>query len=329
MRIAGGDEGKAEMDEASDTRAVLICGPTASGKSALAVELARELGGVVINANSMQVYAELRIITNRPTPADKASAPHRLYGVRPAREPYSAALWLADVAAALDEARREGRLPIIVGGTGLYFKALTEGLSEIPDIPAEIRARYRLLAQTEPPEALHAELGRRDPLTAARLRPTDPQRIVRALEVLEATGRPLAEWQATKQPPLLPLAHAFPLVMGVDRAELYRRCDARFDAMIAEGAIEEARAVAVLGLDPSLPAMRAVGLPPLLAYSRGEIAFEDAAERAKTNTRNYAKRQISWINSNFKTWNQYLEKEKERTKRDATIFLQNVLTSAR
>ena len=318
------------MEEAgSDTKAVLICGPTASGKSALAVELAREFGGVVINANSMQVYAELRVITNRPTPADEASALHRLYGFRPAREPYSAALWLADVGAALDEAKREGWLPIIVGGTGLYFKALTEGLSDIPDIPEEIRARYRLLAQTGSPQALHAELARRDPLTATRLRPTDPQRIVRALEVLEATGRPLAEWQATKRPPLLPLAHAFPLVMSVDRAELYRCCDARFDAMIAEGAIEEAGAVAALGLDPSLPAMRAVGLPPLLAYARGEISFEEAAERAKTNTRNYAKRQISWMNGNFKTWNRHHEKEKERTKRDATIFLQNVLTSAR
>jgi tRNA dimethylallyltransferase len=317
------------MQGTSDTKAVLICGPTASGKSALAIELAREAGGVVINADSMQVYAELRIITNRPTPADEASAPHRLYGFRPARESYSAALWLADVATALDEAKGRGRPPVIVGGTGLYFKALTEGLSGIPDIPEEIRACYRLLAQTEPPQALHAELARRDPQTAARLRPTDPQRIARALEVLEATGRPLAEWQATKQPPLLPLAQAFPLVMSVDRAELYRRCDARFDAMVAEGAIEEARAVAALGLDPSLPAMRAVGLPPLIAYSRGEIAFEEAAERAKTNTRNYAKRQISWINSNFKTWRPYLEKEKERTKRDATIFLQNVLTSAR
>jgi tRNA dimethylallyltransferase len=291
--------------------------------------LAREFGGVIINADSMQVYAELRIITNRPTPADEASAPHRLYGLRPAREPYSAALWLADVRAALDEAGREGRLPVIVGGTGLYFKALTEGLSDIPDIPEEIRARYRLLAQTEPPQVLHAELLRRDPLTAARLRASDPQRIVRALEVLEATGRPLADWQATKQPPLLPLAQAFPVVMSVDRAELYRRCDARFDAMVAEGAIEEARAVAALGLDPSLPAMRAVGLPPLLAYSRGEIALEEAAERAKTNTRNYAKRQITWISSNFKTWITCSKQEKERTKRDATIFLQKMLTSAR
>jgi tRNA dimethylallyltransferase len=312
-----------------DTKAVLICGPTASGKSALALELAREFGGVIINADSMQVYAELSIITNRPTPADEACAPHRLYGFRPAREPYSAALWLGDVRAALDEAKREGRLPVIVGGTGLYFKALTEGLSDIPDIPEEIRARYRLLAQEEPPEALHAELLRRDPKTAARLRPTDPQRIVRALEVLEATGRPLAEWQAEKQPPILPLAQTFPLAVQAERAELYRRCDARFDAMIAGGAIDEARAMAALALGPALPAMRAVGLPPLIAYARGEIVFEEAAERAKTSTRNYAKRQTTWINSNFRTWKPYLQKEKERTKRDLTIFLQNVLTPAR
>ena len=309
------------MDGQSDTRVVLICGPTASGKSALALELAREFGGVVINADSMQVYAELRIVTNRPTPAEEAAAPHRLYGVRPAREPYSAALWLADVKAALNEVKAQGRVPIIVGGTGLYFKALTEGLSAIPDIPDEIRARYRRLAQEEPPHALHAHLAARDPQTAARLRPSDPQRIVRALEVLEATGRPLAEWQAVKEPPLLPLACAFPLVVQVDRAELYRRCDARFDAMLAAGAIEEAHAVAALGLDPALPAMRAVGLPPLLAYVRGEMPLEDAAARAKTTTRNYAKRQTTWMNSNFITWFSHNEKGMERTKRDATIFL--------
>ncbi len=316
------------MDEAGETRAALICGPTASGKSALALELAREFGGVVVNANSMQVYAELRVITNRPGPQDEAAAPHRLYGFRPAREPYSAALWLADVAHELAEAKRLGLLPIIVGGTGLYFKALTEGLSEIPEIPEEIRARWRLAAQEEEAQALHAELGRRDPLTASRLRPSDPQRVVRALEVLEATGRPLAEWQATRQPPLLPLTQAFPLVVQADRAELYRRCDARFEAMIAAGAIEEARAIDAQGLDPALPAMRAVGLPPLIALARGEIALDEARTRAKTATRNYAKRQITWINSNFFHWNRYSTQQMERTKCDIRIFLQCGLTSA-
>jgi tRNA dimethylallyltransferase len=317
-----------QMEGSSDTMAVLICGPTASGKSALALELAREFGGVVINADSMQVYAELRVITNRPAPEDEALAPHRLYGVRPTARPYSAALFLGDVERELVEARREGRLPIIVGGTGLYFKALTEGLSDIPDIPEDIRARWRLAAQEQPPEALHAELARRDPLTAARLRPSDPQRIVRALEVLDATGRPLAEWQATKQPPLLPLAQTFPLVVSLERGELYRRCDARFDAMLAAGAIEEARAMDALGLDPALPAMRAVGLPQLIAYCSGELTLDEAATRAKTNTRNYAKRQITWINHNFITWNSCNAQLMKGTKRDIKIFLACGLTSA-
>jgi tRNA dimethylallyltransferase len=308
---------------------ILIAGPTASGKSALALAVAERHGGVIVNADSMQVYRDLRIITARPSAADEVRVPHRLYGHVDAAENYSVGRWCQDVQVALEDVRRGGRLPILVGGTGLYFKALTQGLSAVPPTPPDIRAAVRARCDAEGAAALHAELARRDPLTAARLRPTDPQRIVRALEVLEATGRPLAEWQATKQPPLLPLAQAFPLVMSVDRAKLYRRCDARFDAMIAEGAVEEARAVAALGLDPSLHAMRAVGLPPLLAHSRGEIAFEDAAARAKTSTRNYAKRQISWINSNFKTLIVCSTKEMERTKRDATIFLQKILTSAR
>jgi tRNA dimethylallyltransferase len=287
-------------------KAALICGPTASGKSALALALARELGGVIINADSMQVYAELRVITNRPAPEDEAAAPHRLYGIRPMREPYSAALWLADVSLALDEAGRKGWVPIIAGGTGLYFKALTEGLSEIPEVPAAIRAHYRRAAQTRPAGELHAELQRRDARMAACLRPTDPQRIVRALEVIEATGRSLADWQERKQPPLLPIEQTRAITIGIDRSELYRRCDARFDAMVAEGAIGEARAIAELGLDPALPAMRAVGLPQLLAYVRGEASLDETAAAAKTATRNYAKRQLTWIRSNFHEWNMHI-----------------------
>jgi tRNA dimethylallyltransferase len=308
--------------------AVLIFGPTASGKSALALELAQEFGGAVINADSMQVYAELRILTSRPSPEEEAAAPHRLYGFRPAAEPYSAALWLADARAALEEAEREGWLPIIVGGTGLYFKALTEGLSEIPEIPPDIRERYRQAAQTEPAEALHAELARRDPATAARLRPSDPQRIVRALEVLEATGRPLAHWQGAKQPPLLPLAQAFPIALTIPRDELYRRCDARFDAMMAAGAMEEARVIKALCLDPALPAMRAVGLPPLVAHLRGEMSLQEACDAAKTATRNYAKRQITWLRGNFRSWNGDIAQLSERTKREVEIFSRNRLTSS-
>lgn len=307
-------------------KAVLIYGPTASGKSALALELAKEFGGVVINADSMQVYAGLRIITNRPTPQEEADAPHRLYGFRPAREPYSAALWLADVKEALSEAERQRWLPIIVGGTGLYFKALTEGLSEIPEIPPQIRERYRLAAQTQPAETLYAELARRDPATAAQLRPSDPQRIVRALEVLEATGKPLAEWQGRKQPPLLPLEHTYPLTLTLDRAELYRRCDARLDAMLEGGAIEEARAFSALGLDPALPAMRAVGLKPLLAYVRGAMPLDEAAAAAKTATRNYAKRQLTWMHGNFMPWNLVIAQSMERTKDEISRFIRNRLT---
>ena len=317
------------MDTQDGIKAILICGPTASGKSALALALARELGGAVVNADSMQVYTELRVIANRPTPGEEAAAPHRLYGFRPAREPYSAALWLADVKQALAEAARAGWVPVIVGGTGLYFKALTEGLSDIPEIPADIRERYRDAARDRPAEALHAELARRDPSTAARLRPSDTQRIVRALEVLEATGRPLAEWQGSKQPPLLPLAQAYPVTLTLEREELYRRCDARFDAMLAGGALEEARAIAALRLDASLPAMRAVGLPPLLAHLRGELSLDEAAAAAKTSTRNYAKRQLTWIRGNFSAWTSLDAQQTERTKGDIFRFIQNRLTARR
>ncbi len=317
------------MNTNTTINAVLICGPTASGKSALALALARELGGAVINADSMQVYAELRVITSRPMLEEEAAAPHRLYGFRPAREPYSTALWLADVKQALEEAAAQGWLPVIVGGTGLYFKALTEGLSDIPEIPAEIRERYRDAARALPAEALHAELARRDAATAARLRPSDTQRIVRALEVLEATGRPLAEWQASKPPPLLPLAQVYPAVLTLEREELYRRCDARFDAMLAGGALEEARAIAALGLDASLPAMRAVGLPPLLAHLRGELSLAEAVAAAKTATRNYAKRQLTWIRGNFCSWDDVHAQQTQRTKSDIFRFLQNRLTKPR
>jgi tRNA dimethylallyltransferase len=317
------------MDARDGMKAVLICGPTASGKSALALSLAKELGGAVINADSMQVYAELRIITNRPVPEEQAAAPHRLYGIRPAREPYSAALWLADVKRALDEAAGQGWLPVIVGGTGLYFKALTEGLSDIPEIPPEIRDRLRGAALAEPAEVLHAELARCDPATAARLRPSDTQRIVRALEVLEATGRPLAEWHGSKQPPLLPLAQTCPVTLTLGREELYRRCDARFDAMLEGGALEEARAIAALGLDASLPVMRAVGLPPLLAHLRGELSLDEAAAAAKTSTRNYAKRQLTWARGNFSAWTMHDAQDMERTKGDIFRFVQNRLTQRR
>lgn len=314
------------MHVSGDMTAVLIAGATASGKSALALELAAEFGGVIINADSMQVYAELRIITNRPTTEEVSRVSHLLYGFRSMREPYSAALWLQDVRAALLEVANIGRLPIIVGGTGLYFKALTEGLSEIPPIPEDVRAHYRTAAQATSAQALYAELERRDPQTASRLRSSDTQRIVRALEVLEATNRPLSEWQAQKPPPVLPLAQTYPILVSVDRAQLYRRCDLRVDKMLAEGAVEEANAIAVLGLDPALPAMRAVGLPPLVAHARGEMDLRAASELAKKDTRNYAKRQLTWNRSNFISWIPLDLQQIERTKRDIDIFIRKRLT---
>jgi tRNA dimethylallyltransferase len=307
---------------------VLIYGPTASGKSALALRLAEDYGGVVINADALQVYAELRVLTDRPGPEEERSAPHRLYGFQPVRDPYSTARWLADAKTALAEAKEHGWLPIIVGGTGLYFTALTTGLSAIPEVPEEVREKYRRAASCTPPADLHRLLASRDPLTAARLRPSDPQRIVRALEVHEATGRSLAEWHENRQPPIVPLSSAFALTLNVERDELYRRCDARFDRMIALGAIEEARRIAALGLDRSLPAMRAVGLPPLLEFVRGGIGLEEASRSAKTQTRNYVKRQTTWMRKNFITWRSIDAQFLEGIKRELDIFIEKMLDLA-
>lgn len=311
---------------AEKVRAVLIAGPTASGKSGLALDLAETFGGVVINADSMQVYRELRILTARPSPEEEARAPHRLYGFRPAAEPYSVALWLEDAARVLSEAEEEGLLPIIVGGTGLYFHALTEGLSNIPAIPEDVRAYWRAEGEAHPAEKLHASLAQRDPQTAAALRPSDTQRIVRALEVLDATGMPLAEWQIRRTPPLLPASQTLRIVLELDRAELYARCDARFDWMMQAGALEEAAHIAELGLAAALPVMRAVGLPPLLAHLRGEMSLAEAETIAKTDTRRYAKRQMTWIRSKMISWNRYYAQQIERTKREIHILLQRCLT---
>ena len=215
-------------------KAVLIAGPTASGKSGVALELACRLGGTVINADSMQVYRELRLLTARPSHAEEARAPHRLYGTISAAEACSVGRWLDDVAHALAEAQGEGRLPILVGGTGLYFKALTEGLAPVPEIPAELRAYWREQAAKLSREALHQELAARDPAMAARLKPADPQRIVRALEVIDATGVSLAEWQGGSAAPLLGAGEVLPLVIAPEREPLYAAIDARFDRMIEE-----------------------------------------------------------------------------------------------
>ncbi|MDR3469235.1 MAG: tRNA (adenosine(37)-N6)-dimethylallyltransferase MiaA [Xanthobacteraceae bacterium] len=274
---------------------MLIAGPTASGKSALALGLAAACGGTVINTDSMQVYRDLRVLTARPTPEEEARVPHRLYGDADAAVNYSAGMWVADAAAALAEARAAGRLPIFVGGTGLYFKALTRGLSAVPPIAPGIRDDIRARLERDGPEALHRELERRDPVMAERLKPRDRVRIARALEVVEATGRSLADWHRDGLPPLLPPAETVAVFLAPEREALYARINARFEAMLAQGALAEVAALAARGLDPLLPAMKAHGVPALIRHLRGEISREAAITIGQTDTRHYAKRQFTWF----------------------------------
>jgi tRNA dimethylallyltransferase len=281
---------------------ILIAGPTASGKSALALALAERLGGTVINADAMQVYRELRVLTARPDADDERRAPHRLYGHVPGAEAYSAARYAAEARAAIAAAEEAGSLPIVVGGTGLYFKALTEGLSPIPPIPDEIRARWRACAGEEGAAALHAILAERDPEMAARLRPTDPQRLVRALEVLEATGTSLARWQEEPGEPVVRVEDGRAVVVAPERDVLRQRIDARFDRMMAHGAVEEVRALLQLALSPELPVMRALGVGSLARLIAGEASPAEAAEAAKAETRQYAKRQLTWLRRNMNAW---------------------------
>ncbi|MFK4509586.1 tRNA (adenosine(37)-N6)-dimethylallyltransferase MiaA [Bradyrhizobium daqingense] len=276
-------------------KAVLIAGPTASGKSALALELAGAIGGVVINADSMQVYRDLRIITARPTGADEARVPHRLYGHVDAAVNFSAGAWVSDAAKVLEEATAEGRLPIFIGGTGLYFKALTSGLSVVPPIPGEVRDDVRARLERNGVQALHAELARRDPRAAERLKLRDRTRIARALEVVEATGRSLLDWHREAQPPLLPKDRFRAVFLAPERDELYARIDARFDAMVGAGALTEVKRLAARGLDPLLPAMKAHGVPALIRHLRGELSLEEAASIGRADTRHYAKRQFTWF----------------------------------
>lgn len=274
---------------------VVIGGPTASGKSSLALRLAERIGGMVVNADSMQVYRELRVLTARPGASDLARAPHRLYGVLSAVERCSAARWRSLALEAIREARGLGRVPVVVGGTGLYIRALTEGLVELPAIPEEVRAAAREAREALGPAGFHADLAVRDPAAAARLGPADRTRTLRAWEVVVATGRPLADWQARTPGGAPPGLRFLPVLVDPPREVLYARCDLRFAAMLAEGALEEARALDLLGLDPELPAMKALGIPELRAHLRGDIDLPSAVEAAKRQTRRYAKRQVTWF----------------------------------
>lgn len=283
-------------------RPILIAGPTASGKSGLALELAERHGGLIINADSMQVYRELRILTARPSPEDMMRVPHALYGHVAAAEAYSVGRWIEDVRAALAQAAEVDRVPIIVGGTGLYFKALVEGLSAIPPIPPDVRAYWRAQAAAGAP-ALHARLAERDPEMAARLGNRDTQRLTRALEVITATGRSLADWQREPGTRVLDADATERLLVLPERAQLYARCNRRFDAMLAAGAVSEVEQLLSLGLSSGMPAMAALGVEPLAAMLAGRLSREDAIARAKAETRQYAKRQLTWIRRHMIAWN--------------------------
>ncbi|WFP79349.1 tRNA (adenosine(37)-N6)-dimethylallyltransferase MiaA [Mesorhizobium sp. WSM4906] len=275
--------------------AILIAGPTASGKSALALDLAERLGGVIVNTDSMQGYSVLDVLTARPSAAEMARVPHFLYGHVHPSTAYSTGAWLRDVTRLIEQGVLSGRPAAFVGGTGLYFRALAEGISEMPDIPPSVRERWRYELKEQGAERLHRILMREDSAVAMQLRPTDGQRIVRALEVLDTSGRSILDWQAARGQPLIDRDSARFLVIEPDRGELVARIEARFDQMLDKRALDEVRQLMALDLAPNLPAMKAIGVRELQAALAGQMSFPEAIERAKIATRQYAKRQTTWF----------------------------------
>jgi tRNA dimethylallyltransferase len=282
--------------------AVLIAGPTASGKSALAMELAERIGGTIVNADSMQVYRNLRVITARPTRADEARVPHLLYGRVDEAENYSVGRYCLDAAAAIREVQAGRRIPILVGGTGLYFKSLLTGLAAIPATPPDIRTHLRARLDAGGIEPLYRELQERDPVTASRLMPRDRSRILRALEVLESTGRTISDWHRDGMPPVIDPEQGVKIFLDVARETLIRNIEARFAKMLGEGALDEVRALDARHLPETLPAMKAHGVPWLRRYLRGEISIDEAASGAIMDTRRYTKRQVTWFRNQMKGW---------------------------
>ena len=286
---------------ASETRIWLIAGPTASGKSALALRLAQMVGGELVNADSMQLYADLAVLTARPSREEMLLAPHHLYGVADAADGWSVGRWLAAARAVLDDIARWRRTAIVVGGTGLYFRALTHGLADVPGVPRAVIDALTDEYERTGELAIRPRLARVDPEAAARIARGDRQRLVRALAVAEHTGRPLSAWQADTEPLLAPDAWRA-VLLEPPRAALYAACDARLPAMFEAGAIEEVRALAARGLEPALPAMKAVGVREITAHLEGRISRDDALALAQQETRRYAKRQLTWFRNQTSGW---------------------------
>jgi tRNA dimethylallyltransferase len=290
-------------------RALLIAGPTASGKSAMALDVAAQRNGIIINTDSMQVYRELRILTARPNEEEEAQAPHRLYGMMNGAHACSAKEWATLAENEIKIAWEHGQFPILVGGTGMYFKTLLEGMAEIPEINPNIRADVRLRAKVEGAEALHAELSKVDPSIADRLEPADSQRISRALEVFLSTGKPLSEWHKDTRPGFLDqydqVGEVDKIVLDWPRDVLYERCDKRFDMMIDQGALEEVEKLMAMQLDPTLPIMKSLGVPSLISYLQGNMSIDAALEEAKMLTRRFAKRQLTWFRNQFSDWKRH------------------------
>lgn len=283
-----------------DRSAIVIAGPTASGKSAAALKVASVLGGTIINADAMQVYADLRVLTARPTDEDLALAPHALYGVSPGDDPWSAGRFARAAASIVDDVMAAGGVPIVVGGTGLWLRALMVGLSPIPTVPGEVAAAALDHLKDVGAAAFRADVLKVDP-AMAKLAPGDTQRHLRAWSVWKATGRPLSDWQAEPPKPLTP-ARFSPHYLTPPRPKLYANCDARFDAMLAAGALDEVEKLSAKRLPAHLPVMKAVGVPSLLAHLREQLSVSDAATQAKMDTRRLAKRQTTWFRTDAAAW---------------------------
>ena len=302
---------------------LVIGGPTASGKSALAADAARRFGGVVVNADSMQLYRDLPILTSWPDDAIQARAPHRLYGVLDGAERCSAGRWRAMAMAEIERAQGAGALPILVGGTGLYLRALLKGLAPVPAIPEDVRAEVRALHEQEGSAGLHARLAARDPEAARRLEPGDSQRVMRAWEVIEATGRSLLAWQAERHEGFS--GGTAVLVLEPPRDALYEACNTRFDGMMAAGALDEAARLKARSLDPGLPVMKAVGVRALFDHLDGAASLERAIELGRQETRRYAKRQTTWFRTQMPGTARMPDRYRAESKREFLALVERLL----